>query len=243
MRQPSGCRVDCLDAEEQRQPDLNMHLEASIARGLQCFRTAPSLTFPRLVSPTVKYRMQQQQQQQYLVAAVCSLKPGWAGLVREDAEVTLGGSTPSGQVAVGSRVLSHPGTQARLAHSFLRVQVRSRPSQPDGQDGQTAPDERRREAAPGQHADHPCSPKIREARLAPACLFQVVDMFSNQASFNVTTMGEERQPGDRCRLGRLQIAMWHLVSRATGPATATAGASDPLRPWWFVISGHGWTSC
>lgn len=25
--------------------------------------------------------------------------------------------------------------------------------------------------------------------------------------------------------------MWHLVSRATGPTTATAGASDPLGPW------------
>lgn len=68
-------------------------------------------------------------------------------------------------------------------------------------------------------------------------------MFADQASFNVTIMGDGCQPRCRHRLRRLQIAMWHLISRATGPATGTAGASDPLGPWWFVISGHGWTSC
>lgn len=73
-----------------------MHLEANMV-GV-CDVLAPHLTLPRLISPTAQHWMLQQQHQ---VAAVCSLKPGWAGLVREDAEVTWGGSTSSGQVEVG----------------------------------------------------------------------------------------------------------------------------------------------
>jgi hypothetical protein len=45
---------------------------------------------------------------------------------------------------------------------------------------------------------------------------------------------------------RLQVAMWHLVSREAGlplRLRPQEPQTDPLGPWWFVISGQGWTSC
>lgn len=71
---------------------------------------APQLTFAHLASLTAQLldaaiaamaEMAAIEAAAAAAAVACSLKPGWAGLVREDAEVTWGGSTSSSRVVLG----------------------------------------------------------------------------------------------------------------------------------------------
>ena len=169
MRQPSGCRVDCLDVDRCRgaapaRPRTCILKPAGPVFAIFSHRFSPFLASSHPQSSTGCSSSS---------SSSSSMQPEaglrWAG---EGGSRSYLGRThsicPSSGGVAGTFPPRYPGTAGTFVSSRA-AQISTVPARWAGWAG--GPDNRRREAAPGQHA-HPCSPKDGEGHFAPRSVYR-----------------------------------------------------------------------